>query len=63
MFLGLFSFFLSVTTTMGSMSAMNTAIAAIVQTFEDDYEWITNVVLSSGGKTPLLAAGLVGCGY
>jgi hypothetical protein len=48
---------------MGSMSAMNTAIAAIVQTFEDDYEWITNVVHSSGGKTPLLAAGLVGCGY
>ena len=39
---------------MGSMSAMNTAIAAIVQTFEDDYEWITDVVLSSGGMTPLL---------
>lgn len=39
---------------MGSMSAMNTAIAAIVQTFEDDYEWITDVVLSSGGTTPPL---------
>ena len=53
-----FVLFLSVTTTMGSMSAMNTAIAAIVQTFEDDYEWITNVVLSSGGKTHLVGGGV-----